>query len=73
MYHAPWVREVDVPTAVVCTTRDRGVSPSLQLATAEAIHGANVHSVAGGHASCAGSGFSGPVVAACLDVAGRAR
>jgi len=66
-----WIGEVDVPTAVVCTTEDRGVSPSLQLATAEAIRGATVHSVADGHLACANSRFVSPLLEACLDVAGR--
>ena len=66
-----WIGEVDVPTAVVCTTEDRGVSPSLQLATAEAIRGATVHSVADGHLACANPRFVDPLLKACLDVAGR--
>ena len=66
-----WIGDVDVPTAVVCTTEDRGVSPSLQLATAEAIRGATVHSVADGHLACANPRFVDPLRKACLDVAGR--
>ncbi len=68
-----WIGEVDVPTAIVCTTEDRGVSPSLQLATAEAIRGATVHSVADGHLACANARFVDPLLEACLDVAGRTR
>jgi 3-oxoadipate enol-lactonase len=66
-----WIGEIDVPTAIVCTTEDRGVSPSLQLATARAIRGATVHSVADGHLACANSRFVGPLLEACFDVAGR--
>jgi 3-oxoadipate enol-lactonase len=66
-----WIGEVDVPTSVVCTTEDRGVAPSLQLALAEAIPGATVHSVADGHLACANARFADPLLAACLDVAGR--
>jgi len=66
-----WIGDVDVPTAIVCTTEDRGVSPVLQLATADAIRGATVHSVADGHLACANTRFVGPLLEACLDVAGR--
>jgi 3-oxoadipate enol-lactonase len=66
-----WIGDVDVPTAIVCTTEDRGVAPSLQLETAEAIRGATVHSVADGHLACASARFAVPLVAACLDVAAR--
>lgn len=66
-----WIGEIDVPTAVVCTSEDRGVSPALQLATAAAIPGATVHSIADGHLACATARFAEPLVAACLDVASR--
>ncbi len=72
-YHAPWIRDVDVPTSVVCTTEDHGVPASLQLETADAIRGATVHRVADGHLACANPRFAGPLVAACLDVASRVR
>ncbi len=68
-----WIGEVDVPTAVVCTTEDRGVPPSQQLAIAEAVAGATVHSVADGHLACANTRFADPLVTACLDIAARAR
>ena len=67
-----WIGEVDVPTAVVCTTEDLGVGPHLQQALAEAIPGATVHSIADGHLVCAQSRFAPPLVEACLDVASRA-
>lgn len=67
-----WIGEVDVPTAIVCTTEDRGVAPSLQLATAHAIRGATVHSIADGHLACANARFADPLLAACIDVADRA-
>ena len=67
-----WIGEVDVPTSIVCTTEDRGVAPSMQLALAETIRGATVHSIADGHLACANARFAEPLVAACLDVAGRA-
>ncbi len=66
-----WIGEVDVPTSVVCTTEDRGVAPSTQLALAAAIPGATVHSVADGHLACASARFATPLLDACLDVAAR--
>jgi hypothetical protein len=66
-----WIDEVDVPTAIVCTAEDRGVAPSLQLALADVIRGATVHSVSDGHLACAGTRFAAPLVEACLDVASR--
>ena len=51
-YAGRWIGEVDVPTAVVCTTEDRGVRRELQLAIADAIPGATVHRLADGHLAC---------------------
>jgi 3-oxoadipate enol-lactonase len=68
-----WIGDVDVPTAVVCTTEDRGVAPTLQRAIAEAISGATVHSLADGHLACANARFAAPLLGACLDVASRGR
>jgi pimeloyl-ACP methyl ester carboxylesterase len=71
-YHAQrWISEVDVPTAVLCTTDDRLVSPALQLATADAIPGATVHRIADGHLACARADFGGAVLDACCTVAER--
>ena len=67
-----WIGDIDVPTAVVCTTEDRGVAPSMQQAIADAIRDASVHSVADGHLACANAGFATPLLTACLDVADRA-
>ncbi len=48
----PWLGRVDVPTAVVVTTRDRIIPASRQRALARAIAGATVHEVDSGHAAC---------------------
>jgi 3-oxoadipate enol-lactonase len=48
---AAWIGEVDVPTAVVVTERDRTIPVSRQRKLADAITGARVHSAPGGHAS----------------------
>jgi pimeloyl-ACP methyl ester carboxylesterase len=68
-----WIHEVDVPTAVVRTTEDRGVRSSLQLALADAIRGAHLFDVADGHLACGNAGFTPPLLAACNDVADRIR
>jgi 3-oxoadipate enol-lactonase len=47
-----WIGQVNVPTAVVVTTRDRIVPVSRQLKLARAIPGASVHKVDGDHAVC---------------------
>jgi pimeloyl-ACP methyl ester carboxylesterase len=71
-YHAQrWISEVDVPTAVLCTTDDRAVPPALQLATAELIPGATVHRIADGHLACARADFGAAVSNACRAVAER--
>jgi 3-oxoadipate enol-lactonase len=72
-YHAGrWLAEVDVPTAVVCTTRDRAVRPELQLALADTIPGASVHPIDDGHLACAHAGFASVLLGACTSVARRA-
>ena len=47
-----WISQVDVPTAVVVTARDRVVPPDRQLRLARAIPGATVHHVDGDHGAC---------------------
>jgi 3-oxoadipate enol-lactonase len=47
-----WIGQVDVPTAVVVTTRDRIVPASRQLRLARAIPGASVHEIDADHAVC---------------------
>jgi pimeloyl-ACP methyl ester carboxylesterase len=47
-----WISQVDVPTAVVVTTRDRIVPVSRQLKLARAIPGASIHEVDADHAVC---------------------
>lgn len=46
-----WLREIDVPTAVVVTTRDRAIKTSRQLEMAAAIPGSKIFPSPGGHAS----------------------
>ena len=47
-----WIGQVDVPAAVVITTRDHVVPPARQLALARAIPGASVCYVDGDHGAC---------------------
>lgn len=46
-----WLGQIDVPTAVVVTTRDHAIPASRQRALAAAIPDASVHESPGGHAS----------------------
>ena len=48
----PWIGEVDVPTAVVVTSKDRCIPPDRQLRLARAIEGATIHPIDAGHAAC---------------------
>ena len=65
-----WIGEVDVPTAVVVTTRDRIVPVSRQLKLAQAIPGASVHEVDADHAVCttAPQVFAPTLLQACWSV-----
>jgi pimeloyl-ACP methyl ester carboxylesterase len=72
-YHSHWLGDVDVPTAIVVTTRDQAVPPDLQLAMAGAIESATVHEHDDGHIACMKSSFAPSLVAAVDDVAGRLR
>jgi 3-oxoadipate enol-lactonase len=65
-----WISQVDVPTAVVVTTRDRIVPASRQLGLARAIPGASVHEVDADHAVCitAPQTFGRALLKACWSV-----
>ncbi len=68
-----WIGEVDVPTAVVVTTRDELVPEPRQRKLAASIRGAEVFEVAGTHAACVASAdFVPTLVRACQSVADRA-
>ena len=68
-----WIGDVNVPTAVVVTTRDRMVPTRRQHKLAESVPGATVHEVEGDHAVGVRdpSLFVPVLVDACLDVIGR--
>lgn len=62
-----WVSRIDVPTAVVVTTRDRLVPPTRQYGLAAAIPAARIFEVAGDHLACVRSAdqFVPTLVRAC--------
>lgn len=73
MYRADeWITDVDVPTAVVVTTRDRSVPPDMQMRMAESIRHSTVHLIDGGHSACVRARFMEPLLDACSTVASRA-
>jgi 3-oxoadipate enol-lactonase len=51
-HSTPWLSQIDVPTAVVVTTKDRVLPPARQRAIAARIPGATVHEAPCGHAGC---------------------
>jgi 3-oxoadipate enol-lactonase len=51
-HSTPWLPQIDVPTAVVVTTKDKVLSPGRQRSIAATIPGATVHEAACGHAGC---------------------
>ena len=65
-----WLGQVDVPAAVVVTTRDRIVPASRQLELARAIPGASVHQVHAGHGACltAPQDYAPALLTACWSV-----
>ena len=70
-YRAPWIDRIDVPTAVLVTTKDRAVDPHTQLRMALRIPGASIHRIEDGHVVCAKPTFAPALLAACADVATR--
>jgi 3-oxoadipate enol-lactonase len=67
---ASWISQVDVPTAVVITTRDHIVPPGRQLELARAVPGASVHEVDAGHGACVNAPqlFARALLEACWSV-----
>jgi 3-oxoadipate enol-lactonase len=66
-----WIGEIDVPTTVMVTGRDRAIRPEEQLRLASAIPGALVQDVDDGHVACAKREFGPAVVRAVQSVADR--
>ncbi|MFL6108228.1 MAG: alpha/beta fold hydrolase [Marmoricola sp.] len=51
-HSTPWLHQIDIPTAVVVTTKDKVLSPERQRVIAATIPGATVHAADCGHAGC---------------------
>jgi pimeloyl-ACP methyl ester carboxylesterase len=67
-----WIGKLDVPAAVVVTTRDELVAPENQRKLARSIPGAELFEVDAGHDACIRSpAFAPALVRACLSVARR--
>lgn len=65
-----WLNEVDVPTTLLVTTKDRAVPAQEQLRLLLAIPHAQVHLHDEGHTWCAKPGFGRALLEACLSVDG---
>jgi len=66
-----WIGNVDVPTTVVITTKDRAVNPSAQLALAMQIPGAVIQRYDEGHTSPVLESFGAAITGGCVNVAER--
>jgi pimeloyl-ACP methyl ester carboxylesterase len=67
-----WLGEIDVPTSVIVTERDRAIPPRHQRALAKAIRGARTHKIAGGHLSFAYPAF-GSTLRTAIDCVAKRR
>jgi pimeloyl-ACP methyl ester carboxylesterase len=68
-----WIGEIDVPTTVLLTERDRAIDPREQLKMAAAIPGAVVQAIDDGHIACAKREFGPALVRAVDSVQARRR
>lgn len=67
-----WIGDIDVPTAVVVTTKDRALTPTQQAKTAFAIPHASIHRIEDGHVVCTSPTFAPPLLEAVFDVSCKA-
>ncbi|HEY9565362.1 MAG TPA: alpha/beta fold hydrolase [Nocardioides sp.] len=70
----PWLRQINVPTAIVVTLRDKVIPAERQLDLARRIPGATIHGINAGHASVVMESevFVPAFVEACTTVHARA-
>ena len=70
----PWIGAMDVPAAVVVTSRDKLMPPQRQRWLARQIHGATIYEADAGHSACVlrADVFRPALLAACASVASRA-
>ena len=66
-----WIGDIDVPTSVLVTQRDRAVPPEAQYGLAAQIPGARLHPYDGGHVSCLEPEFGELLAVSVADVAQR--
>jgi len=66
-----WIHEVDVPTSVLITSRDRAIDPTAQSRLALAIPDAHINRIDDGHVACVNPDFGRKVTDVCLDVERR--
>jgi len=66
-----WLHEIDVPTAVVCTQRDRAIPAAHQLEMAALIEGAELFYYDDGHLACMSPAFGEELLRACRHVSRR--
>ena len=68
-----WIGEMNVPAAVVVTSRDKLLPPSRQRWLARQIHGATIYEADAGHSACVlrADVFRPALLAACASVASR--
>lgn len=66
-----WIGDIDVPTTVMVTQRDRAIHPANQLRMAAAIPGAEVHEIDDGHMVCAKREFGAALVRGVRSVEAR--
>jgi 3-oxoadipate enol-lactonase len=67
----PWLSDVDVPSAVIITTKDQAIPPDAQFQLAESIDGSRVFTLDDDHAACSHVAFAFTLADACRDVANR--
>lgn len=68
-----WIGEIDVPTEVLITTKDRAVDPAQQARLAFSMPHATIRRIEHGHVVCASPEFAQPLVDSCVEVVSRAR
>jgi pimeloyl-ACP methyl ester carboxylesterase len=67
-----WIRDIDVPTAIVVTTEDRAVIPEGQMHQALEIRDVRIFCIDDGHTAITDPSFAEQLRRACIDVAERA-
>jgi 3-oxoadipate enol-lactonase len=66
-----WLHEIAVPTAVLCTQRDRAIPPRHQQEMAELIPGSELFLYEDGHLACLDPAFGEELARVCLSVSRR--